>query len=106
MGPLVEIWAAENHITSVRSFSCKFVGMVLLNDDIKTKLPHADMVSGRRLSRSRPPIKKVKRRCLWERQKLVTRIYPHIYRAGKSRARYGDGSVRLLAYSHRGLGEG
>ena len=46
---LVETWAAENNIARVRSFSCSFVGMVLPNDDIETKLHHAGMVSGRKI---------------------------------------------------------
>ncbi|KAL7270274.1 beta subunit of fatty acid synthetase [Rhizina undulata] len=46
---LVETWAAENNIGRVRSFSCSFVGMVLPNDDIETKLHHVGMVSGRKI---------------------------------------------------------
>ncbi|KAF8473168.1 fatty acid synthase beta subunit dehydratase [Kalaharituber pfeilii] len=46
---LVETWAAENDIGRVRSFSCQFVGMVLPNDDIETKLHHVGMVSGRKI---------------------------------------------------------
>ncbi|KAH8145050.1 uncharacterized protein LAJ45_10961 [Morchella importuna] len=48
---LVETWAAENNIGRVRSFSCSFVGMVLPNDDIETKLHHIGMVSGRKIIR-------------------------------------------------------
>lgn len=46
---LVETWAAENNIGRVRSYSCSFVGMVLPNDDIETKLHHVGMVSGRKI---------------------------------------------------------
>ncbi|KAF8453682.1 fatty acid synthase beta subunit dehydratase [Terfezia claveryi] len=46
---LVETWAAENDVGRVRSFSCQFVGMVLPNDDIETKLHHVGMVSGRKI---------------------------------------------------------
>lgn len=46
---LVETWAAENNIGRVRSFSCSFVGMVLPNDDIETRLHHVGMVSGRKI---------------------------------------------------------
>ncbi|RPB00290.1 hypothetical protein L873DRAFT_1900896 [Choiromyces venosus 120613-1] len=45
---LVETWAAENS-ARVRSFSSNFVGIVLLNDDIKTKLRHVGMVSDRKI---------------------------------------------------------
>lgn len=46
---LVETWAAENNITRVRGFNCKFVGMVLPNDDIETKLEHIGMINGRKI---------------------------------------------------------
>ena len=46
---LVETWAAENDVGRVRGFSCQFVGMVLPNDDIETKLHHVGMVSGRKI---------------------------------------------------------
>ncbi|KAI5794515.1 acyl transferase domain-containing protein [Peziza echinospora] len=46
---LVETWAADNDVGRVRSFSCSFVGMVLPNDDIETKLLHVGMVSGRKI---------------------------------------------------------
>lgn len=46
---LVETWAAENDVGRVRSFSCQFVGMVLPNDDIETKLHHVGMVAGRKI---------------------------------------------------------
>lgn len=46
---LVETWAAENDVGRVRSFSSQFIGMVLPNDDIETKLHHVGMVSGRKI---------------------------------------------------------
>jgi len=46
---LVETWAAENNIARVRYFSCNFVGLVLPNDDIETKLHYTGMVSGRKM---------------------------------------------------------
>jgi fatty acid synthase subunit beta len=45
----VETWAAENKIHRVRAFSCSFVGMVLPNDDIETKLEHVGMINGRKI---------------------------------------------------------
>lgn len=46
---LVETWAAANHASRVRAFECKFVGMVLPNDDIETKLEHVGMINGRKI---------------------------------------------------------
>lgn len=46
---LVETWAAENKITRVRAFQCSFVGMVLPNDDLETKLEHIGMINGRKI---------------------------------------------------------
>lgn len=49
MRSLVETWAAENHVSRVRAFNCQFVGMVLPNDDIETKLEHIGMINGRKI---------------------------------------------------------
>ncbi|RPA81809.1 fatty acid synthase beta subunit dehydratase [Ascobolus immersus RN42] len=46
---LVEVWAANNDSSRVRSFSCNFVGMVLPNDNIHVKLLHVGMVNGRKI---------------------------------------------------------
>ncbi|KAK9477444.1 acyl transferase domain-containing protein [Lipomyces japonicus] len=46
---LVETWAAENHINRVRAYNCSFVGMVLPNDNIETKLHHVGMIAGRKI---------------------------------------------------------
>ncbi|KAK9382701.1 acyl transferase domain-containing protein [Kockiozyma suomiensis] len=46
---LVETWAAENNISRVRGFNCSFVGMVLPNDDVETKLHHVGMIGGRKI---------------------------------------------------------
>ncbi|KAK9470420.1 acyl transferase domain-containing protein [Dipodascopsis tothii] len=46
---LVETWAAENNINRVRGFTCQFVGMVLPNDNIETKLQHVGMIAGRKI---------------------------------------------------------
>ena len=46
---LVETWAAVNNINRVRAFNCSFVGMVLPNDDIETKLEHIGMINGRKI---------------------------------------------------------
>lgn len=45
----VEIWAAENHIERFRAFKCDFVGMVLPNDTLETKMEHVGMVTGRKI---------------------------------------------------------
>ncbi|KAK9446830.1 acyl transferase domain-containing protein [Limtongia smithiae] len=45
----VETWAAENHVNRVRGFNCSFVGMVLPNDTIETKLRHIGMIGGRKI---------------------------------------------------------
>ncbi|KAK9387219.1 acyl transferase domain-containing protein [Lipomyces mesembrius] len=46
---LVETWAAENHVARVRGFNCSFVGMVLPNENIETKLHHVGMIAGRKI---------------------------------------------------------
>lgn len=46
---LVEVWAAENNVSRVRAFSCQFVGMVLPNDEIVTRLEHVGMINGRKI---------------------------------------------------------
>ncbi|ANB12603.1 tetrafunctional fatty acid synthase subunit FAS1 [Sugiyamaella lignohabitans] len=46
---LVETWAAANNVSRVRAFNCSFVGMVLPNDDIETKLEHIGMINGRKI---------------------------------------------------------
>ncbi|KAK9464500.1 acyl transferase domain-containing protein [Lipomyces arxii] len=46
---LVEAWAAENHASRVRAYNCSFVGMVLPNDNIETKLQHVGMIGGRKI---------------------------------------------------------
>ncbi|KAK9458207.1 acyl transferase domain-containing protein [Dipodascopsis uninucleata] len=46
---LVETWAADNQVNRVRAFNCSFVGMVLPNDNIETKLHHSGMIAGRKI---------------------------------------------------------
>lgn len=46
---LVETWAAENNVGRVRSFSAKFVGMVLPDDALAVSLQHVGMVAGRKI---------------------------------------------------------
>ncbi|KAK9462405.1 acyl transferase domain-containing protein [Lipomyces oligophaga] len=45
----VETWAADNQVSRVRAFNCSFVGMVLPNDNIDTKLQHIGMIAGRKI---------------------------------------------------------
>lgn len=46
---LVEVWAADNIIHRCRAFSCQFVGMVLPNDILETRLEHVGMINGRKI---------------------------------------------------------
>ncbi|AET38733.1 tetrafunctional fatty acid synthase subunit FAS1 Ecym_3239 [Eremothecium cymbalariae DBVPG len=46
---LVETWAAENVSSRVIAFSSEFVGMVLPNTQLKTKIEHVGMINGRKL---------------------------------------------------------
>lgn len=46
---LVEVWAADNVIQRCRAFSCQFVGMVLPNDILETRLEHVGMINGRKI---------------------------------------------------------
>ncbi|KAH3663945.1 hypothetical protein WICMUC_005884 [Wickerhamomyces mucosus] len=46
---LVESWAADSVSSRVRAFSVTFVGMVLPNDTLTTKLEHVGMINGRKI---------------------------------------------------------
>lgn len=46
---LVEAWAADSLSARVRAFEVQFVGMVLPNDVLSTKLEHVGMINGRKL---------------------------------------------------------
>lgn len=46
---LVEHYAADNVALRVRAFKCSFVGMVLPNDLLETKLEHVGMINGRKI---------------------------------------------------------
>ncbi|CDK24222.1 unnamed protein product [Kuraishia capsulata CBS 1993] len=46
---LVEMWAASNVASRVRAFKANFVGMVLPNDQLSTKLEHVGMINGRKI---------------------------------------------------------
>ncbi|ODQ82934.1 hypothetical protein BABINDRAFT_78539 [Babjeviella inositovora NRRL Y-12698] len=46
---LVEQWAADNVAPRVRAFKCSFVGMVLPNDLLETRLEHVGMINGRKI---------------------------------------------------------
>ncbi|PIA16745.1 fatty acid synthase [Coemansia reversa NRRL 1564] len=45
----VETFAADNHPERVRAYEVEFVGMVLPNDQLETKLSHVGMKDGRKL---------------------------------------------------------
>ncbi|KAJ2798834.1 fatty acid synthase alpha subunit Lsd1, partial [Coemansia guatemalensis] len=45
----VETFAADNHPERVRAYDVEFVGMVLPNDQLETKLSHVGMKDGRKL---------------------------------------------------------
>jgi fatty acid synthase subunit beta len=46
---LVESWAANSVSSRVRAFSVQFIGMVLPNDTLSTKLEHVGMINGRKI---------------------------------------------------------
>ncbi|KAH3679792.1 hypothetical protein WICPIJ_008526 [Wickerhamomyces pijperi] len=46
---LVESWAADSVSSRVRAFNVTFVGMVLPNDTLTTKLEHVGMINGRKI---------------------------------------------------------
>jgi fatty acid synthase subunit beta len=46
---LVESWAADSVSSRVRAFSVTFVGMVLPNDSLTTRLEHVGMINGRKI---------------------------------------------------------
>lgn len=46
---LLENWAADNNVRSIRRFHASFVGMVLPSDNIEVKFQHIGMLSGRRI---------------------------------------------------------
>lgn len=46
---LVEQWAADNVASRVRAFKCSFVGMVLPNDILQTRMEHVGMINGRKI---------------------------------------------------------
>ncbi|AAS52769.2 AER085Cp [Eremothecium gossypii ATCC 10895] len=46
---LVETWAADSVSSRVRAYSCQFVGMVLPNTLLTTRIEHVGMINGRKL---------------------------------------------------------
>lgn len=46
---IVESWAADSASHRVRAFSVNFVGMVLPNDTLTTRLEHVGMINGRKI---------------------------------------------------------
>ena len=46
---LVEIWAAENDVSLIKSFDCTFDNMILPNDQVDVNLWHVGMIAGRKI---------------------------------------------------------
>jgi len=79
MRSLVQIWAAENHIGRVRSSSSKFIGMVLLRDNYKTKLHHAGMASSRKIIKLEATDKETQEKVLVREAEVEQSVSAYIF---------------------------
>ncbi|PUU78407.1 fatty acid synthase beta subunit [Tuber borchii] len=67
------------NIARVRYFSCSFVGMLLPNDDIETKLHHAGLVSGRKIIKVEATNKETQEKVLVGEAEVEQRVSAYLF---------------------------